>query len=158
MDIEGSNQINLTNDGSDGKEIIPNPTYDPSGRLPKTLRIRNGKAISNYSPVWSPNGREIAYDCYVVEYQNGKSINQSGEIHVISFDGDNRKRAVTQGPNDAWPSWSPDGKKIAFQSVKKEHSNNWQIYIVNSDGSGLIRLTNDESQDRYPSWALVGGR
>ena len=51
------------------------------------------------------------------------------------------------------PSWSPDGRHIAFHS---ERDDNWDIYVMGSDGSNLRRLTNHEAGDGDPSWSPDG--
>ena len=49
-----------------------------------------------------------------------------------------------------WPSISPDGTRIAFQS----HTDIW---IMNADGSGQTNLTNSSSIiDSHPSWSPDG--
>lgn len=50
----------------------------------------------------------------------------------------------------AYPNWSPDGTKIAFQSNMLD--DNFEIYVINSDGTGLSRLTNNNRQDETPIW------
>lgn len=45
-------------------------------------------------------------------------------------------------------SWSPDGKKIAFHSLRDE---NFEIYIMNADGSEKKKLTNNPADDYGPS-------
>ena len=54
------------------------------------------------------------------------------------------------------PTWSPDGRRIAFAS----HSGrSWDIYLMNADGSGKERLTKDDSANEYqPSWSPNGRR
>jgi len=47
------------------------------------------------------------------------------------------------------PSWSRDGKKIAFNSSR---DGNWQIFTMNSDGSNQARLTNNTASDGEPNW------
>jgi len=46
------------------------------------------------------------------------------------------------------PSWSPDGKMIAFTSYR---DGNNEIYIMDEDGSGQTRLTNNQANDLYSS-------
>ena len=57
---------------------------------------------------------------------------------------------LTNSPNDEWaPTWSPDGRQIAFQSNR---DGNWEIYVMNLDGLGLNNLTNDPADDQLPHW------
>lgn len=50
----------------------------------------------------------------------------------------------------AYPAWSPDGTRIAFQSNR---SGDFEIYVVNTDGTGLTRLTSSDGLDLHPSWS-----
>lgn len=54
---------------------------------------------------------------------------------------------------DSHPSWSPDGKTIAFTT------NRWgdlEIALINPDGSNLRRLTQSKGLDDYPVWSPDG--
>ena len=42
---------------------------------------------------------------------------------------------------DFSPSFSPDGRHIAFMSHRDERDGNWEIYVMGFDGSNLTRLT-----------------
>lgn len=68
----------------------------------------------NYSPRWSPDGKQLAF----VSDRNGK-----GQIFVMNKEG-GEARQVTNCPNGATnPVWSPDGTKIAFNTtLKKDES------------------------------------
>ena len=52
------------------------------------------------------------------------------------------------------PSWSPDGRQIAFASHR---DGIFQIYAMNSDGSNVRRLTKHNAEDSNPVWAPDGG-
>lgn len=72
---------------------------------------------------------------------------------------------ISEGGN-ILPSWSPDGSRIAFMSVRGSISyspgsglcikGNFGIYTVNADGSNLQNLTSQSSFDIFPAWSPNG--
>jgi TolB protein len=54
---------------------------------------------------------------------------------------------------DAYPSASPDGKRVLFHS-NRDGSN--QVYVVAADGSGLKRLTDHPGGSLTPKWSPDG--
>lgn len=56
----------------------------------------------------------------------------------------------------ASPSWSPDGKKIAF--VANDKSGRMDVYVYDVPREELLRLTNDAYDDRDPVWHPNGER
>ena len=112
------------------------------------------------APVWSPNGQRIAF----VSFRDtlaGKWSLGPGSIYLVDFDplagvdrGDVLRLTDDEG-SDGWPTWSPDGSRIAFES---DRSGNWDIWIVNADGSGLVNLTRSPEEERYPAWSPDGRR
>ena len=59
---------------------------------------------------------------------------------------------------DGEPSWSPDGKWIAFTSSGHWSigGGNWHIYVMDADGKNRQRLTNGSFDNWAPSWSPDG--
>lgn len=114
------------------------------GTAPKRLTdIKTGDACG---PAWSHDGKKIAFYAFA---QTQPSRNP--EIWVMDADGSNPKKLTDHGLD---PTWSPDGRQIAFAS---RHDGIFQIYAMNSDGSNVRRLTKGKSEDSNPAWAPDGG-
>jgi dipeptidyl aminopeptidase/acylaminoacyl peptidase len=56
--------------------------------------------------------------------------------------------------NDA-PSWSPDGRQIAFTSFR---NGNGEIYVMAANGSAQRRLTRNDTHDDHAKWSPDGTR
>lgn len=63
-------------------------------------------------------------------------------------------RQLTLTGTDSEPSWSADGRRIAFASTR--NGSDAEIYVMNADGSDQTRLTFDPAQDRDPAWSPDG--
>ena len=75
------------------------------------------------------------------------------DIYVMDADGTNRVR-LTKGPaSNSGPTWSPDGKRIAFTS---NPNGVYDIYVMNADGTNLINLTRSPTGDFGADWSPDG--
>jgi TolB protein len=80
-----------------------------------------------------------------------------GAVWRVNGDGRRLARVTGAGVVDAEsPSWSPDGKRIAFAA--RTSGRNFDIYVCRLDGSGLRRLTRSTLVDEQPSWSPDGRR
>jgi len=86
---------------------------------------------------WSPDSQRIVY-------RSGRN-NQTGIW--ISSRTDSGHIRITTGGSDSFPTWSFDGKTIAFS---RDAGGNVDIYTVNVDGSNLAQLTNTPGHDTLP--------
>ena len=85
------------------------------------------------------------------------------EIYVMDTNGGNQQRLTNNRGNDWAPSWSPNGRRIAFVSNRDGHVINgrpaYEIYVMDADGGNLQDLTNSPFfDDRSPSWSPDGKR
>lgn len=89
----------------------------------------------------SLSGRKSSDGPFEIYTQNLKT----GEINRITFQ--NRKN----GEVPSSPTWSPDGKKIAFSSFS---DNSREVFVSNPDGTGKQKITNDpEFINGGPKWS-----
>ncbi len=116
--------------------------------------------------VWSPDGRQIAFVGNKLRNrlpgQLGPCCKPNSDIYVMNADGSGTRRLTHNAGYDGEPAWSPDGRKIAFQSkrgfVVGQRMGIGEIYVMNADGSGKRNLTRNPAQDGSPSWSPDGRR
>jgi len=109
-------------------------------------RITISKAL-DITPVWSPDGRSIAFGSWRSGYQ---------DIYILFPYGDGVLQNPTKGNaarQNFLPAFSPDGTRIAYTSTGDGNS---EIYVMNRDGSNRQRLTNHPSIDVTPTWSPTG--
>jgi TolB protein len=143
-----SRQLNITPSWSPDARALAYTTYRPNPDIFVSL-IYQGvlqnptKSVgTNYLPVFSPDGKQIAF-------MSGRDGNP--EIYVINVDGSNLRRLTNHPTEDGSPTWSPSGSQIAFTSGRTGKP---QIYIMNAaDGSGVQRISLNESEADRPTWS-----
>jgi Tol biopolymer transport system component len=77
------------------------------------------------------------------------------EIYVMNANGSGLRRLTTNLVLDGTPSWSPDGRRIAFGSNR---DGNDELYVMNADGRRQTRLTNHPMDDWGPVFSPDGRR
>jgi Tol biopolymer transport system component len=84
---------------------------------------------------------------------SGKLKDGGHGIFVARADGSHAV-AVTSGPEDISPRWSPDGTQIAF--TRRVGDDETEIWVVNADGSDTRALDREHTYAEHPRWSPDG--
>ena len=173
MDHDGLNGVPLTDDpainadptwfpsnGTDNKiafqriegseNDIYSVTFDDSGTVTDTLRLTT-HAAGDSKPAVSPDGKKIAF-------ASSRGGGGDSEIFVMKANvpegPKNRPVRLTNNTVSDWkPDWSPNGKKIIFQSYR---TGNDEVFVMNADGTRQKNLTKNAAEDGDPVFSPDG--
>jgi Tol biopolymer transport system component len=109
-------------------------------------------------PAWSPDGSRLVFVSPCHGWQDvSENPVQNTALFIINADGSNLTPLPTVPGGDFEPAWSPDGKRIAFTSLRDGYM---QIYVMNLDDQSVTRLTNTSADviTRQPSWSPFGNQ
>jgi TolB protein len=128
-------------------------TAGADGGDPRLLFDGGGLGERPATPVWSPDGRTIAFAMAPA----GAADPEESEIYVMRPDGTEVRRLTAAPGDDSHPHWSADGRRLYFNSaratpdLKAEWSRQWiDIYSIAADGSDLRRHTDCRAVCTYP--------
>ena len=126
-------------------------TMDSDGSDQTRLTFNESKDVA---PVWSPNGRQIAFHSSRHDDNDPHTAEENMEIYVMDADGSNQRRLTHYPGLDGYADWHPDGSQIAFDSTR---DGNFNIYVMDTDGSNVKQVTDLEFASR-PRWSPDGKR
>jgi hypothetical protein len=123
---------------------------DPDG----TARTKLTDTLTyEWDPVWSPDGRRLAFSTY----RDGND-----EIYLMNPDGSGVKRLTNHPREDFVTGWSPDGTRLVFYSNRDGATgaleSEYEIYTMEADGSSVRRLTSNSSPDTVGEWSPDGSK
>ena len=106
-------------------DIITVPAEKGGERL-----ISHSSDSHERSPVWSPDGKSIAY-----------FSDASGEyaLHIVPQDGSGQRRVIELEGHGFYdrPHWSPDGSKISYSD------NSWTLYLLDVASGEIDRVASE---------------
>ena len=93
--------------------------------------------------------------------RDGRGYLDDRRAHLYVIDvATGESRQITDGPyDDSSPTWSPDGREIAFVSNRTEEpdgNSNSDIFLVPAGGGEARQLTTNPGADRSPAWSPDG--
>jgi TolB protein len=124
-----------------------------------------GVCVRDTDPAWSPNGSTIAFTrwpdariptsmCLPLGVAGSFPFDFWTEVWLIESDGSNlrplRDRDGLIATYAGWPSWSPDGKHLAFYHTNGSEE---RIDVARADGTGIVTVV----QQGPPRWENVLG-
>lgn len=114
------------------------------------------------APQWSPDSKQMVFgiglfsaflDFTIGEKKPFDPVNGGAQVGMINADGSGF-HLVTSGPNNnAFPSFSPDGKHIVYRTMGASEQG---LRIMNLDDHSIMQLT--QEWDNFPIWSPKGDR
>ncbi|MET0260847.1 MAG: S9 family peptidase [Gaiellaceae bacterium] len=154
LPVEGGEPLQLTELSEDVTEVV----WSPDGtRIVFSARVRD----SAYEEEDERKRRPRRFERLQYKLDDEGWIgDRRRHLFVVPADGSAPPVQLTDGDfEDAAPSWSPDGRRIAFASARQEH---WDteverdIFVVDAEGGEPERLTGGDSCYEAPAWSPDG--
>jgi TolB protein len=159
MQRDGGNPVQITHLSGGGWD----PVWSPEGtriqfasRLGSAVQLfsinADGTDARQVTSITGIRGRnDWSHDGVTLATYAGSTWNW--DIYTFDLNGENVKK-LTNGDDNLAPSFSPDGRWIAFTSYRDHPHENLgcEIYIMRVDGSDPTRLTNNDICDWQPRW------
>ena len=113
-----------------------------------TTNLTNTAHRLESQPDYNAAGTRIAFTRCTEEFSNC-------DLWAMDADGANKARLTfTPAVQETWPTWSPDGMKIAYTSDAVGPSQD--IWVMDADGNNQTRLTFTAGFDAFPEWSPDG--
>ncbi|MBK9062956.1 MAG: serine/threonine-protein kinase [Acidobacteria bacterium] len=142
---------------------------DERGSLDVVVEPRGGGApirvaatdADETHPAWSPDGTKIAF-CSARDHGGRLGVvlgqteltelvdGRAGDLFIAPALGGAAVKLVDDG---YYPAWSPDGKRVVFQSNR---GGKWDLWTISAEGGPPARLTDDADFNYQPSWSPDG--
>jgi Tol biopolymer transport system component len=98
---------------------------------------------------WAPGGVRLAFASNAV-------VPEPSAIYTIKADGSELRRVSTlaRGESHFFPTWSPDGRRIAFT---RDRDDRVDVFVMGRRGRNLSRVTRTPAFELGPDWGPLRG-
>jgi TolB protein len=110
-------------------------------------RISSSRAIEIEPKVNPKTGTEIAF----ISGRSGMP-----QLYRMNMDGADSSMLSTGEGEASNPSWSPNGKYLAFAWTRGYEPGNWNIFIMDAATRNYVQLTHGAGRNENPTWAPDG--
>ena len=101
--------------------------------------MTNKSADSGWA-VWKPGGAKLAFDSNRAD-PDPTDPNAINDVFKMNPDGTGVVKLTHSEDFSGNPGWSPGGKRIAFDSDRRNHQGRSEIYVMDSDGTNVHRVS-----------------
>lgn len=105
-------------------------------------------------PIWSPDGTHIAFERDTDAAKH--KTNQKYDIFLMDADGSNVQQLTDDRALDGSCTWSPDGRRIAFESTRNKGLDIYVMDIFTREVKQLTRNPGNRDSASDPSWSPNG--
>jgi Tol biopolymer transport system component len=103
----------------------------------------------------SPDGKWVAF---AGQKNSGQAYDQEDNQIWLVDDSGVAKTLEKQPFQGRTPSWSPNGKQLAFESDRGSPNGLYAVFIIHRDGTGLIQVTDYALNASHPVFSPDGHR